>query len=133
MRRRLLLALLPVGWVLTAAPSCLSPTLPLPPPDVPTDIAEAQSADTWTVDGACLVGARVTVLNEATGLGAVYEDRAKAGTYSVTIHGKLCDPAVVYQQLGDVVSDDSSGAATFILAPHSPSSPTFDPTCPLNP
>ncbi|MFT3770802.1 MAG: hypothetical protein QM820_35715 [Minicystis sp.] len=91
MRRRLLF---PV-FVLAAAlalptASCLSPTLPLPPPEQPSTITAGVDG-TWDVFGACHPGAMVTVFNEKTGLGVVFEDRALSGSYHVTIAGAECD------------------------------------------
>jgi hypothetical protein len=96
--------------LVVAAGACLSPTLPLPPPEEPSLIGE--SADgIWQVAGSCLEGAQVLVLNETTGRGAVYVDRAAAGHYTVEIEGTACDVVVVSQTLGD----ESSGGTRIVL------------------
>jgi hypothetical protein len=97
-----------------AVAACLSPTLPLPPPDVPDTIRPAQGREgVWQVSGACTPGARVTVIDEATGLGAVFEDRRETGRYAVELEGARCDVATVEQDLDD---DESASAATrFVL------------------
>lgn len=90
--------------------SCLSPTLPLPPPDVETSTAAPDGAH-WIITGTCTPGALVTVLNDETGLGAVYEDRAETGLFFVEIEAEQCDRAWVSQQHGS----DSSGRTEFIV------------------
>ena len=101
--RRFLLRLLALSAATAlATSSCLSPTLPLPPPEEP-DTLNFEPGDpiVWTVAGACSPGARVTVLNEATGRGAVYEDRDNAGRYSVQIEADLCTVGSVVQAFAD--------------------------------
>lgn len=92
------------------AASCLSPTLPLPPPEEPSSISSSTDG-TWEVRGTCLEGAQVVVLNEATGRGAVYLDREMVGRWSVTIEGSACDVVTASQSLGD----DESGSVRFVL------------------
>ena len=125
MRRRLLLPVLALLASLTlVASGCLSPTLPLPPPDVPSTIT-AGAAGTWDVFGACTPGARVTVFNERTGAGVVIEDRAGSGRYHVMIAGAQCDVAWVIEE----VDSDRSAPTTFVLAPRGPGEPADSPLC----
>mgnify|MGYP001553928136 CR=1 FL=1 len=122
MRRRLLLPLL--GLAL-AVSSCLSPTLPLPPPDEPSAINAGATAGTWEVFGSCQAGALVTVFNEKTGHGVVVEDRAQSGSYHVTIEGAQCDLAWVTEQIGG----DASAPTSFVLAARKPGDPRENPAC----
>lgn len=94
------------------AASCLSPTLPLPPPDAPEGISGPSSAGLWQISGNCVVGAIVTVFNTKTGRGEVAEDLANAGTYSVTIAGSACDLVWVDQE---TTGGDASASTTFTL------------------
>lgn len=105
MRRRFLswIGLFAVASAL-ATTSCLSPTLPLPPPDVDTS-TEAADGQRWIITGTCTPGALVTLLNDETGLGAVYEDRLESGHFTIEIEAQKCDRAWVAQQHG---TDDSS-------------------------
>lgn len=87
------------------APACLSPTLPLPPPEMPSSMHPSSTGQgLWTIAGDCDPGALVTVFNERTGQGAVVEDREKTGRYSVLIRAEVCDLAWVKQELGQDVS-----------------------------
>ncbi|NUQ74490.1 MAG: hypothetical protein HUU21_13120 [Polyangiaceae bacterium] len=90
--------------------ACLSPTLPLPPPDV-NSMQQAQASGTWTISGTCLTGAIVTVFNERTGRGAVVEDRDNTGFFSVTIEADPCDLAWAKQEEGQ----DTSSRNTFVI------------------
>src|SRR5436190_1261553 len=98
MRRR---ALLLFASAALLGSSCLSPTLPLPPPDVPDSIYPGDDADHWVVSGHCEEGASVIVENETTGRIAGFADRDKTGRYSVVIEGKECDNANVKEQPKD--------------------------------
>jgi len=124
MGRRSLLRLF--AAVLVALPGCLSPTLPLPPPEIPDTLApEATSPGTWTISGPCLEGAIVVVFNERTGMGAVVEDRDRDGRYEVSIEAELCDLAWVSQALGE----DESARTTFVVQDRTPSGPTDPSAC----
>ena len=113
MRRRLLLGLgLTAVVSALASASCLSPTLPLPPPDVES-IAQADEPGVWIVSGTCPPGSLVTVLNEDTGRGAVFDDREESGKWSVRIEGEECDLAWAAAQRG---SDDSARTSFTIEA-----------------
>jgi hypothetical protein len=104
------LALLVTGLTALLFSACLSPTLPLPPPDV-NSMHQAQTAGHWTVSGTCLTGAIVTVFNERTGKGAVVEDRENTGFFSVVIEAEPCDLAWAKQEEGQ----DTSARTTFSI------------------
>lgn len=82
-----------------AGASCLSPTLPLPPPDVET-VTLSSDPTRWSISGTCTPGALVIVLNDDTGEGAVYEDRAESGQWFIQLEADKCDRAWVSQQYG---------------------------------
>ena len=92
---------------------CLSPTLPLPPPEEPGSISNADSE--WTIVGTCIEGAEVVGYNEATGRGAVYLDREGTGVYTLTIEAAECDTLVLKQLLGDEASDETRVVLTETL------------------
>lgn len=124
MRRRLLLRLGLVALVgALAMPSCLSPTLPLPPPDVDS-VTESLEDGVWQVSGTCTPGALITVLNDETGIGVVYEDRDDTGKWFVQLPAALCDRAWVRQEVGT----KGSALEEFIVEPFSPDQPGSD--CP---
>lgn len=125
MSRRLLLrfGFFAVASALFSA-SCLSPTLPLPPPDVVTSTASADGKR-WSISGTCAPGALVTVLNDETGVGAVYEDRNETGQFFVEIDAEQCDRAWVSQERGD----DASGRNSFVIDAISPDAPNGSGTC----
>jgi hypothetical protein len=87
--------------------SCISPTLPLPPPEAPESI-QAVEDGTWRVGGSCTPGAVVTVLNQVTGLGVTIEDRDLDGRYAVTLEAEECDLASVTQADEDGLSPETS-------------------------
>jgi hypothetical protein len=89
--------------------SCLSPTLPLPPPE-PDSIQEAQAGQ-WTVSGSCSRGAIVTVFNKTQGHGVVAEDRDETGHYAITIEADLCDTGWVSETL----HGETSGETNFVF------------------
>ncbi len=101
------------GWLVVLGGACLSPTLPLPPPEEPYAISASPAGDVWEVRGSCLEGAQVVLLNEATGRGVVYVDREAAGSYVVSVEGAACDVVLVSQTVGD----EGSGETRFVLRP----------------
>jgi len=126
MRRRLLLPVLALTSALAlVASSCLSPTLPLPPPEQPSTITAGAAPGTWEVFGSCTQGALVTVFNEQTGRGAVFEDRSLVGSYHVTIEGAECDLAWVREE----VTVGASAPTSFVLATRKLGDPTDNPAC----
>lgn len=100
-RRHAVLGLLSAG--LFAA--CVSPTLPLPPPDDP-DFSTEAAPGVWQIRGSCLPGAQITLLNESTGRGVVFLDQSRAGRYNVEIEATECDVIAVSQER------DGEGSAT---------------------
>jgi hypothetical protein len=126
MRWRLPLPVLLVVTAITlATSSCLSPTLPLPPPEQPDSIRAGTTPGTWQVSGSCDLGATVTVVNEVTGIGVVVEDRSDSGSYSVTLVGTQCDTATVRE----LFMGQESGPTGFTLAQRLPGDPTDNPLC----
>jgi hypothetical protein len=107
-----------------ATTSCLSPTLPLPPPDVET-VTESTEPGVWQVTGTCKPGALVTVLNNETGEGAVFEDRTQSGTWSVLLNAEQCDTAWVSQDFGS----DSSARNNFVIDTISANQPNGTGAC----
>lgn len=90
--------------------SCLSPTLPLPPPELPQNLHD-RGDGVWSVQGNCIAGAEVIVLNEATGLGAVILDVDQNGAYYVEIKATACDFITVAQSIGT----DESAKTGFVI------------------
>ncbi len=123
--RAALLALAALGAMAVTTASCLSPTLPLPPPSAPEAIQPSEDGTEWTVSGYCTVGATVTVLNEKTGRGVVVEDLDRTGHYVVVLAGTKCDLASVTEEVGDEESSDT----TFVLAPRTSSDPVDSQDC----
>jgi hypothetical protein len=111
------------AFVLSA---CLSPTLPLPPPELPQNLHD-RGDGVWSVQGNCLVGAEVTVLNEATGLGAVIIDRDQNGAYYVELAASPCDVITISQTLGA----EDSGSTSFVLQSVSDGLPDDPSACKL--
>jgi hypothetical protein len=111
---------------LALAAGCLSPTLPLPPPDRPDDMQPLVDApDTWVIAGPCLEGALVTVFNERTGVGVVVEDRDRDGHYEIEIQAQRCDLAWVEQSQGE----DESSRTSFVIQEFTPSGPVDPNAC----
>lgn len=95
-----------LGLPVLLVAACLSPTLPLPPPEEPSSISE--NADgTWQVAGSCLEGAQVILLNEATARGVVVVDQDASGHYSIAVPGEACDVIVLSQSASDEVSGET--------------------------
>jgi hypothetical protein len=94
------------------APACLSPTLPLPPPEEP-DSVELADDGVWHVRGSCTSGALVLVQNLATGAIDGIEDKDADGRYFLRVPGELCDPAEVFE----VIDNDTSDRTPFLLEP----------------
>lgn len=119
------LALIGALGVLSGS-ACLSPTLPLPPPEKPDVIENDASTGFWTISGDCNAGAIVMVFNENTGEGAVIEDRDGNGRYKVTIKGDLCDMGWVKQESGL----DTSSRTTFTIEERTSAGPVDPAACP---
>jgi len=111
MRRRFLLrAGLTAAFAALTSASCLSPTLPLPPPEVET-VTQSSDPVLWSVSGTCAPGALVIVFNDETGEGVVFEDRALSGQWFVQLEGEPCDSAWTSQERGN----ESSTRTVFLL------------------
>jgi hypothetical protein len=109
-----------------ALAGCLSPTLPLPPPEPPDMITpDATGSGEWTISGPCLAGALVTVFNENSGVGAVVEDRDRDGRYEVRLEATACDLAWVEQ----VIGEDETARTTFVVQERTPSGPLDPSAC----
>jgi hypothetical protein len=65
-------------------------------------------SDQWEVSGDCTAGAIVMVLNERTGVGAMFEDQHQTGFFTVTIEGMPCDPIQVWEDLDEELSSAAS-------------------------
>lgn len=94
--------------------SCLSPTLPLPPPDEPTTMGPStEDPDVWIISGSCPDGSVVIVTNQETGAGDAYQDLDMGdGTcsYSLRLEAQRCDRAKVR-----VVSGDDAAETDFVV------------------
>ncbi len=104
--------------------ACLSPTLPLPPPEEPGTITESGDEE-WTLVGGCVEGAEVVGYNEETGRGSVYIDQENSGTYSLVVEGVACDVVVIRQVRGD----DASGETRVVLRETTSGSPDDPNAC----
>lgn len=125
MRRRPLLALLALASALTCtAASCLSPTLPLPPPEL-SAIATTDVEGVWRVSGTCVAGAIVTVFDDKSGQGVVLEDRSGYGHWVVDLPAAECDTAQLWQDVGG----ERSSSTTIVIAPYDGSGPTDFAAC----
>jgi hypothetical protein len=104
MKRRPFLLILVASASIVASGACLAPTLPLPPPEEPLSIQPAGADGQWTIQGNCTQGALVLLTNERTGAIVGFEDRALDGRYAVEMTAEACDPATVFELVGDDVS-----------------------------
>ncbi|HEY4119250.1 MAG TPA: hypothetical protein VGM56_15395 [Byssovorax sp.] len=118
------IALSLLAFAALLAPGCLSPTLPLPPPDAPNVIRESAPGE-WLVAGDCTPGAIVTVLNLDTAEGIVFWDKLNTGLYAVTVKGAECDVA----QLEENVGGEASSTTDFALHRLDPAHPIDNPGC----
>ena len=95
---------------------CLSPTLPLPPPEEPNTIAQgACNGDVceWQIEGDIDPGNTVLITNTVSGSIAGEQD-VDDGHYRVPLPGRLCDLVSIAQQ-NDV--GERSAERTFVLQP----------------
>jgi hypothetical protein len=128
MRRRALLNVALAGLVAMATSSCLSPTLPLPPPApaAPDLIQAGTMPGTWLVIGRVPGDAVATVFNQTAGRGEVVRVGAN-GQYTVTLVGQQCDLVNVFY-----VPDqdfEESEHTQFTLAPFMPGDSPENPLC----
>lgn len=105
--------------------SCLSPSLPLPPPTVTSIGSLDPTKASWSITGDCVPGAIVTVFNENTGEGAVIEDRDMTGRFTLPLDASLCDLGWVKQELGS----DLSAKTTFVVEELDESGPLDPSAC----
>lgn len=108
-RRLLLLVAAIVAWI-ALGPACMSPTLPLPPPDAPDNIQQT-AAGSWEIRGSCTAGARVLIKNEHTGSIVGFDDEGFGGRYLIVLPAEECDAATV----SEVVGDEATVATSFIV------------------
>lgn len=101
------------------ASACLSPTIPLPPPEQPDSLHQGTKG-VWTISGTCQPGAIVTVFDNTTGQGVVVEDRGRAGRYTVDLEASKCDAAWVTQEL----NAETSPETPFTIDERKPGDPT---------
>jgi hypothetical protein len=109
MRRRHLLTFALAAASALLGASCLSPTLPLPPPDV--ESIQQAGPKQWTIAGTCLPGAVVSVFNDTQSQGVLVEDTAQAGKFVVTLDADECDVGWVSQVLGT----EASAQVSFVV------------------
>ncbi len=124
--RRVLLAVAVLSALAATASSCLSPTLPLPPPDHP-DAIFADSNGLWQISGHCRAGATVIVVNSRTGRGVTMQDLTNQGTYHVALAGLPCDLALVEEQLAD---GEVTSSTDFVLQDYNNGAPVDPSSCP---
>jgi hypothetical protein len=103
---------------------CLSPTLPLPPPDEP-GVVTSLGDGTWEIEGDCMPGAIVAVVNDRTGEGAIEEDRDRDGRYSVVLPADPCDLAWITQSVGG----EESARTKFVVQERTPTGPVDPNAC----
>ena len=123
MRRRNLLTFAFAAAFALLGASCLSPTLPLPPPDV--ESVQAAGPGQWTVSGSCIPGAVISVFNDKQGQGVLVEDSDLSGRFIVTLTADLCDSAWVPQVRGT----PASTAVPFVIEATSPNDASASSVC----
>lgn len=131
MLRRAALRLTALAVSLLAAAACLSPTLPLPPPEDPDTIQpSAEHSGYWRVSGECYTGAMVTLFNDRTRKGVVVEDTDRNGRFSIEIEADVCDLVMISQE---VVTEDNgletSSTSSFVIEERT-SAGVVDDICP---
>ncbi len=99
MTRRLCL----VG-VIGGAVGCLSPTLPLPPPDRPA-INGPDSSGAVTLSGRVVPGASVYADNLVTGTSAGQKADAQTGQYQIKIPAQVGDDMSLFYEYDSVISE----------------------------
>lgn len=109
-------ALAALAVSLLAGAACLSPTLPLPPPEAPDTIRpSADHAGMWTINGDCYPGALVTLFNDRTQRGVVIKDSDENGRYSVEIEAEPCDLVQMWQDVATDEGTESSPTSSFVV------------------
>jgi hypothetical protein len=108
------------------AASCVSPTLPLPPPSEPETISQSSvDPDVWTLSGTCQPGAQVNVFNERTQRGVFFVDFEQTGRYSLEIEASECD----FGWLTQTYEGDSSERVGFVFEAVSQGTPVDSSKC----
>ncbi|KYG03599.1 hypothetical protein BE21_50920 [Sorangium cellulosum] len=120
MLRRALHLAFALAISLLAGAACLSPTLPLPPPE-PADTMRpsADREGVWQISGNCAPGARVSVFNERTQRGVIEDDTDRNGRYNLEIEAELCDLLLVWQEL-EGNGGEESAAQSFVVEERTP-------------
>ncbi|WP_437594548.1 hypothetical protein [Sorangium sp. So ce1000] len=105
---------------LLSGAACLSPTLPLPPPE-PADTIRpsADREGVWQISGNCSPGARVSLFNERTQRGVIEDDTDGNGRYHIEIEAQLCDTLLVWQKLEGTGGEESE-AQSFLVEERTP-------------
>ncbi len=107
-------SLIPIAGVCLALTACLSPTLPLPPPEEPDGVAMSSTEEgVWDIRGSSTPGAVVLIKNVSTGIIAGTEDDDGDGRYFIRVEGDLCNGAEVQELIGN----DTSDTTFFLLEP----------------
>ena len=123
MRRRHLLTFAFAAASALLGASCLSPTLPLPPPDV--ESVQDAGRSQWTIAGSCTPGAVVSIFNDTQNKGVLLEDTDLSGKFVVTVTADLCDVGWVSQSIGT----ETSAHAPFLFEPKSPNDTGSSTAC----
>ena len=123
MRRRSLLHLLFAVALPLLGASCLSPTLPLPPPEPESITADADGY--FTVAGSCHEGAIVLVFNETQGVGALVEDRPPSGRFITKVKANPCDVGWASQ----IVGNETSLQSPVVFQPKSQNDKSVSSAC----
>ncbi|WP_437787118.1 hypothetical protein [Sorangium sp. So ce1097] len=105
---------------LLAGAACLSPTLPLPPPEPADTMRPSDAEGKWLISGNCTPGARVSVFNERTQRGVIEDDVDGNGRYHVEIEAELCDTLLVWQELQEGSDAQDSEAQRFVVEERTP-------------
>ncbi|WP_438021280.1 hypothetical protein WMF18_20370 [Sorangium sp. So ce315] len=129
LRRAALRFAFALATTLLAGAACLSPTLPLPPPEPADTMRPSDAEGKWLISGNCTPGARVSVFNERTQRGVIEDDVDGNGRYHVEIEAELCDTLLVWQELQEGSSVQDSEAQRFVVEERTPLGVVND-TCP---
>ncbi|WP_437283638.1 hypothetical protein WME90_21925 [Sorangium sp. So ce375] len=120
LRRAALHFAVALAITLLAGAACLSPTLPLPPPE-PADTMRpsADREGVWQISGNCSPGARVSLFNERTQRGVIEDDTDGNGRYHLEIEAQVCDTLLVWQEL-EGNGGEQSEAQSFVVEERTP-------------
>ncbi len=116
--------------LIVSAASCISPTLPLPPPTV--DGESEGSSGLWELTGSCTGGSWVYALN-ATSQARGESDQgafvtcSQSGSYALEVAGKICDVVNVWESLTD--GSNESATQSVLLIPTVDDVPTTPNAC----